>query len=311
LNKSIIAEIIRRVSLFLLLILSCQILFALKPVRKYPYRPEYFGLMYKEFKVKTEDKVKLNVWFFPAQDTVRWGSLWKSPKNWKNPKRRKYAVDNQKRPTIILCSPDALNMAPMAQFAYYMCNHGYNVVTFDWRGFGGSGRWPINHDFLCYPEFFKDIDAVVDTVKTFPEVDSKNIGIYGASMGAFVSFPVFQQKKDLKCFVGRAISADFEGIRDYWANNSKKPPLKLPSDYKTDYYPINIADKVNKPCLFITGELDKITPPEGARAVYSKLKGEKEFWLVKDVGHGVEGAPSVGLQNYIKRMLVFFDKYLK
>jgi dipeptidyl aminopeptidase/acylaminoacyl peptidase len=192
-----------------------------------------------------------------------------------------------------------------------MCNHGYNVVTFDWRGFGGSDRWPINHDFLCYTEFFKDIDAVVDTVKTFPEVDSKNIGIYGASMGAFVSFPVFQQKKDLKCFIGRAISADFEGIRDYWANNSKKPPLKLPSDYKTDYYPINIADKVNKPCLFITGELDKITPPEGARAVYSKLKGEKEFWLVKDVGHGVEGAPSVGLQNYIKRMLVFFDKYLK
>ena len=78
-------------------------------------------------------------------------------------------------------------MAPEAQFVYFMCNHGYNVVTFDWRGFGGSDKWPINQDYLCYTEFFKDINAVVDTVKTLQAVDSKNIGIYGASMSAFVS----------------------------------------------------------------------------------------------------------------------------
>jgi uncharacterized protein len=301
----------RRFFILIVLFFSYQTIFALKPDRKYPYRPEYFGLIYKEFKVKTEDNLKLNVWFFPAQDTIPWGSLWKSPKNWKNPKKREYTViDNQKRPTIIICPADAGNMAPLAQFAYFMCNHGYNVVTFDWRGFGESDNWPINEDFLCYTEFFKDINAVVDTVKTLQEVDSKNIGIYGFSMTAFVSFPVFQQNKDLKCFIGRALSANYESIRDYWVKKDGHHVI-LPSDYKSDYYPINIADKVNKPCLLITGELDKVTPLEGAQDIYSKLKGEKEIWIVKNVGHGVEWDESVGLPNYINRMVLFYDKHLK
>ncbi len=298
----------RRFLILTILFFFISTIFALKPDRNYPYRPEFFGLIYKEFKVKTEDNLKLNVWFFPAQDTLP--KVWVS-KNWKNPKKREYVViDNLKRPTIIIIPGDAGNMAPSAQFAYYMCNHGYNVVTFDWRGFGGSDQWPVNKDFLCYTEFFKDINAVIDAVKNLQEVDSKNIGIYGYSMSAFVSFPVFQQNNDLKCFIGRALSANYEGIRDYWIQKDGHHVM-LPSDYKTDYYPINIADKVNKPCLLITGELDKVTPPEGAQDVYSKLKGEKEIWIVKNVGHGVEWDKSVGFANYVNKMVIFYDKHLK
>lgn len=295
----------QRFLILIVLFFSYQTIFALKPDRKYPYKPEYFGLIYKEFKVKTEDNLKLNVWFFPAQDTLARESVWQ------NPQKREYVViDNQKRPTIIITPADAGNMAPLAQYAYFMCNQGYNVVTFDWRGFGESDNWPINENYICHTEFFKDINAVVDTVKTLQEVDSMNIGIYGFSMSAFVSFPVFQQNKDLKCFIGRAISADYEGIRDYWAKKEERNVI-LPSDYKTDYYPINIANKVNKPCLLITGELDKLTPPEKAQDIYSKLNGEKEIWIVKNVGHAGEWDKSIGLKNYINRMLLFYDKHLK
>ena len=88
----------KRLFTFLVLVFLLQTVFALKPERKYQYRPEIFGLIYKEFKVKTEDNLKLNVWFFPAQDTLP------RIKSWKNPVRRDYAtIDNQKRPTIIVC----------------------------------------------------------------------------------------------------------------------------------------------------------------------------------------------------------------
>ncbi|MCX6306417.1 MAG: acetylxylan esterase [Bacteroidetes bacterium] len=83
------------------------------------------------------------------------------------------------------------------------------------------------------------------------------------------------------------MSANYEGIRDYWVKKDKHA-VNLPSDYKTDYYPINIADKVNKPCFMITGALDKVTPPEGAEEIYAKLAGEKEIWIVRNAGHGVE-----------------------
>jgi len=276
------------------------------PDRRYPFKPEYFGLIYKEFKIKTDDGIKLNVWFFPAQDTL--------PRSMviSNPKKREYKViDNQKRPTIIICSGDAGNMAGYAQFAYFICNHGYNVVTFDWRGFGESDRWPIKKDYLCLTEFFNDINAVVDSLITVKEVDSMNIGIYGESMSAFVSFPVFQQNVNLKCFIGRSLSTNFEEIRDYWATNGKRNLLKLPSNYKKEYYPINIATKISKPCLLITGEFDKITPPEGAQDVFRKLNGMKEIWIVKNAGHGVEWEKSIGLKNYINRMVTFYNKFLK
>ena len=304
-DKSVYYLIMLRFLTLIMLFLSFQTIFALKPDRKYPFRPEKFGLIYKEFKVKTEDNVKLNVWFFPAQDTLPWGSVWQ------NPKEREYTlIDHQKHPTIIICPADAGNMAPSAQFAYYMCSKGYNVVTFDWRGFGESDYWPINEDFLCYTEFFKDINSVVDSIKNLKEVDSKNIGIYGFSMSAFVSFPIFYQNENIKCFIGRALSTDYEGIRDYWAKEEDRNVI-LPSDYPQELYPKNIANYVKKPCFLIVGEFDKLTPPWMAQDIYSKLNGDKEIWIVKNAGHGVEWDESVGLKNFINRMVLFYDKHLK
>lgn len=66
----------RLLILFLLIFPYLPIFAALKPDRKYSYKPENFGLIYKEFKVNTYDNLKLNVWFFPAQDTLPWGSVW-------------------------------------------------------------------------------------------------------------------------------------------------------------------------------------------------------------------------------------------
>ena len=40
---------------------------ALKPERGYKAKPENWGLIYKEFKVKTKDNLKINCWFIPNQ----------------------------------------------------------------------------------------------------------------------------------------------------------------------------------------------------------------------------------------------------
>ncbi len=295
----------RQIFILIVLFFLFQTIFALKPDRKYPYRPEYFGLIYKEFKVNTEDNLKLNVWFFPAQDTLPWGSVWQ------NPKKREYTViDNQKRPTIVICPGDAGNMAPFAQFAYFMCNHGYNVVTFDWRGFGESDNWPINENFLCCTEFFMDINAVIDNIKILEEVDSSKIGICGYSMPAFQSFPVFQKRSDIKCYIGGALAADLNSVVEYWDKRGKK--IVIPKDYTKDLYPENIADKITKPCLLIVGELDEITPAKMVvEKIYNKLKGDKEIWIIKDVGHSALFDKKVGFKNYVNRMVIFYDEHLK
>ena len=107
-----------------------QSVYALKPSRKYDFKPESYGMIYKEFKATTSDNFKINVWFFSAQDSILFNYV-KHPKKLENK-----TIDNKKRPTIIVCPQDAGNMALMYQFAMIMCPKGYNVVTFDWRGFG-------------------------------------------------------------------------------------------------------------------------------------------------------------------------------
>jgi alpha-beta hydrolase superfamily lysophospholipase len=48
--------------------------------------------------------------------------------------------------------------------AQYFVSKGYNVVTFDWRGFGESDEWEMNTDYLVYSELLPDYDAAIKTV---------------------------------------------------------------------------------------------------------------------------------------------------
>lgn len=294
----------KRLWIFILLVFLIQSVFALKPVKKHDLKPESFGMIYKDLKATTSDNYKIYIRFFPAQDSVPYMYV-------KNAKKLEYkTIDNKKRPTIIVCPQDAGNMAGLFQYAGIMCPKGYNVVTFDWRGFGKSDKWPINIEYLCYTEFFMDIDAVVDKIKLLEEVDTSKIGICGYSMPAFQSFPVFQKRSDLKCYVGGALSADLDTIVGYWARHNKK--LIIPKDYTKDLYPENIADKVAKPCLLIVGELDEITPAKMVEQhIYNKLKGEKEIWIIKGVGHGAQWYKEDSFPNYVNRMVAFYDKHLK
>ncbi len=50
---------------------------------------------------------------------------------------------------------------------------------------------------------------------------------------------------------------------------------------------ISKARKVNKPCLVVSPEKDKVVKPENEKRVYDALGGEKEFYLAKGYGHSI------------------------
>ncbi len=50
---------------------------------------------------------------------------------------------------------------------------------------------------------------------------------------------------------------------------------------------ISKARKVNKPCLVISPEKDRVVKPENEKRVYDALGGEKEFYLAKGYGHSI------------------------
>ncbi len=182
---------------------------ALKPTKEYLAYPSDYGIIYREFQTVTSDSVTIKGWFFPAQVTVGISNSFIGrmpvPKPYKTAARAYHTIDDQKKPTIIICDGDAGNMAYLLPYAYELLTRGFNVVLFDWRGFGQSDVWSMNSDQLCYTEFLLDYRAVIDYVKSQPEVDSNRIGVFGFSTGAYLSFAVAVECDDVAAYAGRAL----------------------------------------------------------------------------------------------------------
>ena len=278
----------------------------IRPDSLYVFMPEDFGLVYKEFQVKTADNVSINVWFFPAQDTLGHGA-YKEGRNVKN-----YQADTDKKPTIIICNGDANSMCYHIGNVRYLCPHGYNVVTFDWRGFGKSQKWKFDKNIACL-EFLKDYNAVLDTVIQMEEVDNQRIGAYGFSTGAYISFLEFSVRTEIKALVVRGM---FTSYKDIIKNLDRiDPERKHPYPAAFDqpqYRAIDLTPQITKPILLIVGEHDVRTPPEMSIALLSNINSFiRDLWIVKGAEHGGQDGPEVtDWEGFKQRTLNFFHENL-
>ncbi len=303
--------------IFLLwIILSVRSVYSMKPHRHYPCLPSDFGIFYRQVSFETDDGLTLKGWFCPAQDTAGIannlvGRIMVVPDSLK-PKAREYNYSAGKCPTIIICDGDAGNMSFSIFYAYHYFTNGYNVFTFDWRGFGESDTWDIVEDNLCCAEFLADYTAAIDFVKNQPEVDSGKIGLMGFSTGAYLSFAMIASRDDISAYIGRALITSLE---DLIANLQKVSPGRkfvAPEEYPKSLLPIQSADKVRTPVFLIVGEKDDRTPVWMSKAVYNKLKGPKELWIVPGAEHGGKKGPEmINYPEFFMRTLSFYDKYLK
>lgn len=126
------------ISLFFLLTAASSA-FALNPSRTYAVLPSDFGLNYKEVSITATDGVKLNSWIFtPSSPT------------------RKY---------VVISDDGNGNMADNIELVGQFLSLGYNVLTYDYRGYGKSDSFHINQNFFIYAQFAKDLQGVLDYVR--------------------------------------------------------------------------------------------------------------------------------------------------
>ncbi len=289
---------------------------ALKPDRIYLARPADYGMMYREMVFTTSDSLNIKAWFYPAQDTAGIaneliGRYLPVPTELKR-SARPYAVpDNRPRPTIIVCPADAGNMQFLIFYAYHLCTRGFNVLTFDWRGFGESSDWPIDPDQLSYTEFLLDYQAVLDGIKKLPEVDSTQIGLFGYSTGAYLSFAMAAQRHDISALACRALMTTFTDLLNVISPLDTARHFKAPPDYPSQLEPLHAAEQLKIPVLLIVGEKDNRTPVWMSEQVYNKLTSAKELWIVPGAEHGgMKGPESYNYPEFFVRLAEFFQKYL-
>ena len=136
---------------FVLLTISLH-LTALHPKKDYMVLPRHVELNPEIIKIKTKDGATLHTWYF----------------------------NNKGNHLIIMSHNGDGNMSDYFRHIKTFCDQGFDVLSYDYRGYGESSAFDINPYQYIYTEFYVDFEAVLDySLNRF----SQNIIVYGWGIG--------------------------------------------------------------------------------------------------------------------------------
>jgi fermentation-respiration switch protein FrsA (DUF1100 family) len=230
---------------------------ALRPETDYVDTPAKHGLTADAVTFATKDGLTLSGWFFPAKDSARG--------------------------TVIVSETDAGNMSYLIPTAGFYVDTGFNVLLYDYRGFGASQEFDTAPDALIYPEYLFDLNAAVDFVK--PRVQGP-IVLLGLSIGSTVSIAVAAQRQDIAAVIVDGVysttHAVAKAIKDEHGDDSL-----IPSTYPETAEPVRaVTHFTDTALLILAGSADKITTPAMAFDVYSSCSAAmKSLWIAPGAVH--------------------------
>ncbi|MFY0652232.1 MAG: alpha/beta hydrolase [Cyclobacteriaceae bacterium] len=148
-----------RVSILFVAVLMCicKSSWALAPTKEYKSTPAKLKMKYEEQRIQTPDGASLLAWYFP------------SPR-----------ITNK----MILVSHNGVgNMGENLARIKSLISFGFNVLCYDYRGFGQSSEFGIDDDTYIYTEFYDDFKTVYDfAVENY----NRRLYLYGWGIGATI-----------------------------------------------------------------------------------------------------------------------------
>jgi dipeptidyl aminopeptidase/acylaminoacyl peptidase len=176
---------------------------------------------------------------------------------------------------------------------------GAAVIVTNVRGSTGYGKTYLNLDNAEKREdSVKDIGALLDWIKTQPDLDPNRVVVYGQSYGGYMSLAVMTRYSDrlaggierygISNFVSflQNTEAYRRDLRRAEYGDERDP--KMLKAFET-ISPMNNVSKITKPMLVMQGWNDPRVPKSESDQVVAKLRGQGvETWYVqfKDEGHG-------------------------
>ena len=267
-----------RLYLSLLLSLLSFISKAFDPEPEYWIRPDSLGLGYVEKVLNTPDHAQLLSWHLPTTASI--------------PLRK----------TLVIAYTLTGNMGNCVYYANAFLKAGFDIVLFDYRGFGHSSRFQFDSKQIYHDEFVTDLQTAIIAAKAqFPV---NEIGVLSFSVSTILATLAYQNTP-YDFLVAEGFASDLPGIISFWKKEENKV-LTLPVSAKS--YPKAITN-VRCPVLLLAGTLDKITPSAEIKKVLAQrqncrlLTYEDEhlqgtsFWEEKEFADG-----------YVRRISEFVSK---
>jgi dipeptidyl aminopeptidase/acylaminoacyl peptidase len=167
---------------------------------------------------------------------------------------------------------------------------------------------------------YKDIAALLDWIKTRPQLDPKRVMVTGASYGGFMTLAVAANYSDrIRCaidVVGPSNLVTFlentsgyrRDLRRVEYGDERDPKMR---EYLLSIAPARRATQIKKPLYVIQGKNDPRVPAsESEQVVATARQSGAPVWylLAKDEGHGFSKKSNTDFQLY--STILFMKQYL-
>ncbi len=221
-------------------------------------QPEEHGLDYESVFFESRDGTRLHGWFLPAVAPARG--------------------------TVIHCHGNAGNVTGHYRSVAWLPARGWNVLCFDYRGYGQSQGRPTREGTVL------DAHAAIDYARTLDLVDSSRLVLFGQSLGGTVALVVAAQRSDLAAvavegaFSSYRSEARFVCRNTWWLWAVSGLVARLFIDLGHD--PIDTVDRIGPvPKLFICGTRDGIVDYRETVSLHEYARDPKQLWVIEDGGH--------------------------
>jgi dipeptidyl aminopeptidase/acylaminoacyl peptidase len=181
---------------------------------------------------------------------------------------------------------------------YFLNELGVVKIYPNVRGSSGFGRAFLDLDNgLKREDAVKDIGALLDWIKTQPDLDADQVLVEGASYGGFMALSVGVTYGDrIRAAIsdsGPSNLATFVEHTEGWRRGLQRAEFGDERDPKVKEFmertaPLHNAQKIKKPLMIIQGQNDPRVPVSESESIVQATKGRVPVWylLAKNEGHG-------------------------
>jgi fermentation-respiration switch protein FrsA (DUF1100 family) len=220
--------------------------------------------------------------------------------------------------SVVICHGWASDKSFLRGFAEVLRSSGFNVLLFDFHGWGESDRGPVTFG----DRETGDILGAVRFLKQQRPGKAHRIGVIGFSMGAAAAIRATAQSADIDAVVadGSFARLDAQARRFFQRFLGPLWPVayvparwfgeRLTGTALASISPLAAIARISpRPVLIIHGTRDRVVDARDARQLYGAARPPKTLWLVKGAGH--EETRGFGPAEYWDaRVVGFFREHL-
>ena len=224
------------------------------PYKEFKYYPDTSIYSLEEINFKSSNGNNLNGWFFKPKNIPVIG-------------------------TVLHFHGNAANISYQYQFSDSLIKAGFQVMVFDYQGFGKSQGKESQENVL------EDGLSALHYIKQREDVKNTKLILFGQSLGGHLSCVVAaREQKLIDALIVEGAFTGHERMAIHVGKKSGAPKwltkLLVPSKYDA----IDEIEKVTIPKLIIHSTEDETCPFYMGKELFDKAVAPKEFWEIKG-GH--------------------------